>query len=63
MIGLENGRLGGVKLSCIKVKLCGMTRECDIAYANEAQPDYAGFVFAGTKRRISRDMADRKSVV
>ncbi|MCI8308112.1 MAG: phosphoribosylanthranilate isomerase [Lachnospiraceae bacterium] len=36
-----------------------MTRECDIAYANEAQPDYAGFVFAGTKRKISRDMAVR----
>lgn len=46
-------------MNSIKVKLCGMTRECDIAYANEAQPDYAGFVFAGTKRRISRDMAVR----
>lgn len=46
-------------MNSIKVKLCGMTRECDIAYANEAQPDYAGFVFAGTKRKISRDMAVR----
>lgn len=44
-------------MSGVKVKLCGMMRECDIEYANEAQPDYVGFVFAGTKRRISRDTA------
>ena len=29
----------------MKVKLCGMYRPEDIAYANEVQPDYVGFVF------------------
>lgn len=43
----------------IKIKLCGMTRECDIEYANEAKPDYVGFVFAGTKRKISHDTAKK----
>jgi phosphoribosylanthranilate isomerase len=41
----------------IKVKLCGLTRLCDIAWTNEAQPDYAGFVFAGTRRRVSDETA------
>ena len=41
----------------VKIKLCGMMRECDIMYANEAMPDYVGFVFAGEKRRISHDSA------
>ncbi len=41
----------------IHIKLCGLTRICDITWANEVRPDYAGFVFAGTKRRISGDMA------
>ena len=28
-----------------RIKLCGLTREEDIAIANELQPDYVGFVF------------------
>ncbi len=40
-----------------KIKLCGLKRACDIAWANEFQPDYAGFVFAGTKRRVTDEMA------
>lgn len=43
----------------VKIKLCGMMRECDIEYANEAQPDYVGFVFAGNKRRVSHDTAEK----
>ena len=27
------------------VKICGLCRQQDIKYANEAQPDFAGFVF------------------
>ena len=42
-----------------KIKLCGLKRECDIAWANEFQPDYAGFVFAGTKRRITDETAQQ----
>lgn len=28
-----------------KIKLCGLSRNCDIDYVNEALPDYIGFVF------------------
>lgn len=28
-----------------KIKLCGLTRECDIKWANELMPEYIGFVF------------------
>ncbi len=27
-----------------KIKICGLFRECDIDYVNEAKPDYAGFI-------------------
>lgn len=36
-----------------KIKICGLKRECDIDFVNEAKPDYIGFVFADTKRYIS----------
>lgn len=29
-----------------KIKLCGLSRPCDIRTANELRPDYIGFVFA-----------------
>lgn len=38
-------------MSEVKVKLCGLRRAEDIAFANEAQPDYIGFVFATKSRR------------
>ncbi|MBQ8011314.1 MAG: phosphoribosylanthranilate isomerase [Clostridia bacterium] len=34
-----------------KIKLCGLTRESDIFYANVLAPDYVGFVFAKHSRR------------
>ena len=34
-----------------KIKLCGLKRECDIAYANEFIPEYIGFVFAKKSKR------------
>jgi phosphoribosylanthranilate isomerase len=37
----------------MKVKLCGVKRPEDIAFMNEFLPDYVGFVFAGTKRRVT----------
>ena len=40
----------------VKIKLCGMFRECDIDYANEAQPDYIGFVLEFPKSHRSIDM-------
>lgn len=41
-----------------KVKLCGMMQECDIDFANEAKPDYVGFIFADTRRKITPEQAN-----
>ncbi|MCL1876169.1 MAG: phosphoribosylanthranilate isomerase [Synergistaceae bacterium] len=41
----------------MKIKICGLFRECDIDYINEALPDYAGFVFAESKRKVSESQA------
>ena len=41
----------------MKIKICGLSRECDIDYVNEALPDYAGFVFAESRRKVSADQA------
>ncbi len=40
-----------------KIKICGLSRHCDIEYVNEAKPDYVGFIFAESKRQISSSMA------
>lgn len=37
----------------VKVKLCGIQQLSDIEYINEIRPDYIGFVFAPSKRRIT----------
>ena len=34
-----------------KIKLCGLTRLCDIEVANQLKPEYIGFVFAPKSRR------------
>lgn len=41
-----------------KIKLCGLTRPCDIEYANALMPDFIGFVFApASKRYVTPDTA------
>lgn len=43
----------------MKIKLCGLTRPCDIEAVNELQPDYIGFVFAKKSRRyVSPEKAE-----
>ena len=42
----------------MKIKICGLFREEDIDYVNEACPDYAGFVFAESRRQISPGKAE-----
>ena len=37
----------------MKIKICGLSREEDIEYANEARPDYIGFVFAESRRKVT----------
>lgn len=40
-----------------KVKICGLKREEDIAAVNQWKPDYIGFVFADTKRKVTDQQA------
>jgi len=42
----------------MKIKICGLCREEDIDYVNEALPDYAGFVFAESRRQLSYAAAE-----
>ncbi len=41
-----------------KIKICGLTRPEDIAAANQFQPDYIGFVFAESRRRVDEKTAE-----
>ena len=41
----------------MKIKTCGLFREEDINYANELKPDYIGFVFAESKRKLGVEKA------
>ena len=43
----------------IKVKFCGLRREEDIEAVNRLKPDFAGFVFAKSKRQVSVEAAAR----
>lgn len=43
----------------MKIKICGLCRDEDIDYANQVQPDYAGFVFAKSRRQITEEQAIR----
>ena len=45
-----------------KIKICGLKRLQDIEYVNELLPDFIGFVFAGTKRRITDEKAKELKV-
>lgn len=40
-----------------KIKICGLRRREDIAFANELKPDYIGFVFAESKRKVTEEEA------
>ena len=41
----------------MKIKICGLFRDCDMDYVNEAKPDFAGFVFAKSHRQVSIETA------
>lgn len=40
-----------MEVNMTKIKLCGLSRMCDIEAANELEPEYIGFVFALKSRR------------
>lgn len=41
----------------IKIKICGIKRREEIQYANKLKPDYIGFVFAKSKRKVTKEDA------
>ena len=45
----------------VKLKICGMRRSEDIEMANRYKPDYIGFVFAESPRKVSYDQAKELS--
>lgn len=43
----------------VKIKICGLTRLEDIDIVNKYKPDYIGFVFADSKRKVSSKIAKK----
>jgi phosphoribosylanthranilate isomerase len=41
----------------VKIKICGIKRLEDIEIVNRYKPDYIGFVFADSKRKVSHGLA------
>ena len=41
----------------VKIKICGIRRLEDIEMVNKYLPDYIGFVFADSKRKVSHTLA------
>ncbi|MBT3319972.1 MAG: phosphoribosylanthranilate isomerase [Clostridia bacterium] len=41
----------------VRVKICGMMRMADIEAVNEYKPEYAGFIFAPSRRRLNVELA------
>lgn len=43
----------------MRIKMCGLRRPDEIIYANECLPDYIGFVFAESRRKVSGEEAKK----
>lgn len=41
-----------------RVKICGLRRMEDVSFVNECLPDYVGFVFAESKRQVTKRQAE-----
>ena len=41
----------------VKIKICGLRRLEDIEIVNKYEPEYIGFVFADSKRKVSHETA------
>lgn len=44
-----------------KIKICGLKRAEDVEFVNRCLPEYAGFVFAGSKRKVTDEQAENLS--
>ena len=45
----------------VRIKICGMRREEDMEIANKYKPDYIGFVFADSPRKVTFNQAKELS--
>lgn len=43
----------------MRIKMCGLRKPDEIIYANECLPDYIGFVFAESRRKVSGEEAKK----
>lgn len=43
----------------VKIKICGLSLLCDIEAVNEIKPEYIGFVFAESRRRVTPAQAEK----
>ena len=41
----------------VKIKICGLKRLEDVEIVNKYKPDFVGFVFADSKRKVTHDLA------
>jgi len=48
-----------IHLSTTKIKICGLRRLEDATYVNNFKPDYVGFVFAKSKRQVTKELAEK----
>ncbi len=55
MLKMLNG--GPVRPDRVKVKICGLKRMEDVDMVNQSLPDFAGFVFAQSRRMVDEDLA------
>lgn len=46
----------------IKIKICGIRRIEDVEIINQYRPDYIGFVFAPSKRQVSKEEAESLAI-
>ncbi|MCH5267316.1 MAG: phosphoribosylanthranilate isomerase [Lachnospiraceae bacterium] len=41
----------------VQLKICGLRRLQDVEYVNELMPDFVGFIFAPSKRQLTKEQA------
>ena len=52
-----------IKEQSLKVKMCGMRRKEDIAYANEVKPDAIGYIFFSKKASVMSQASRQENLI